>query len=79
MWQLDLDGVPVELIDSAGWQVPTGAIEEQTQLLGREQAKQADLVLLCLEGGKVSGAGEEDVGLFRQCTRRDGGYQERLV
>ncbi len=64
VWQLDLDGVPVELIDSAGWQVPTGVIEEQTQLLGREQAKQADLVLLCLEGGKESGLWDEMSAYF---------------
>ncbi|HXG10742.1 MAG TPA: tRNA modification GTPase [Gemmataceae bacterium] len=51
--QLDLDGVAVELVDTAGWQEASSTIEEQAQALGREQAEQADLVLLCVEAGQL--------------------------
>jgi tRNA modification GTPase len=50
--RLDLDGVTVELVDTAGWQESGGAIEEQAQALGRTQAEQADLLLLCVEAGR---------------------------
>jgi tRNA modification GTPase len=50
--RLELDGVAVELVDTAGWQEAPGTIEEQAQSLGREQATQADLLLLCLEAGQ---------------------------
>jgi tRNA modification GTPase len=46
--KLDLGGAAVELVDTAGWQMGRDGIEEQAQTLGREQAGQADLVLLCL-------------------------------
>ena len=45
---LDLGGHTVELIDTAGWQVSTDTIEEQSQLLGRGQTDAADLVLVCV-------------------------------
>jgi len=48
---LDIDGVTIELVDTAGWRPVNGAIEEQAQTLGREQLGQADLVLLCQESG----------------------------
>jgi tRNA modification GTPase len=57
--RLDLDGVPVELIDTAGWQTATGEIEGQAQTLGREQARGADLVLLCIEAGREPNAEEQ--------------------
>jgi tRNA modification GTPase len=50
--RLDLDGIAVELVDTAGWGEGTGAIEAQAQHLGREQADAADLVLVCLEAGR---------------------------
>ncbi|QEL14361.1 tRNA uridine-5-carboxymethylaminomethyl(34) synthesis GTPase MnmE [Limnoglobus roseus] len=50
--RLDLDGVPVELIDTAGWQDSTDTIEGQAQRLGREQTEQADLVLWCVPAGE---------------------------
>lgn len=56
---LDLGGVRVELIDTPGWQAPSGTIETQAQTLAREQAEQADLLLLCLEAG-LSPAPEEE-------------------
>jgi tRNA modification GTPase len=48
---LDLGGARIELVDTAGWQQVNGSINEQAQALGREQAEQADLILLCLEAG----------------------------
>ncbi|HKI32827.1 MAG TPA: tRNA modification GTPase [Gemmataceae bacterium] len=56
--RIDLDGVPVELIDTAGWQTSAGSIEGQAQALGREQACGADLVLLCVEAGREPDAEE---------------------
>src|SRR5262249_35573292 len=49
---LDLDGLKVELVDTAGWQEAADPIAEQAQALGRGQAGEADLVLLCLEAGR---------------------------
>ena len=48
---LVLDGISVELIDTAGWAAFTDAIEEQSQKLGSEQMKAADIVLWCVEPG----------------------------
>jgi tRNA modification GTPase len=48
---LDLGGVPVELIDTAGWQDGADTIAEQAQRLGREQAARADVILWCVEPG----------------------------
>ena len=45
---LDLGGAVVELVDTPGWRDGEDTIEEQAQALGREQAAQADLLLLCL-------------------------------
>jgi tRNA modification GTPase len=50
--RLDLGGVPVDLVDTAGWQESPDSIGEQAQALGRDQAGRADLVLLCLEAGR---------------------------
>jgi tRNA modification GTPase len=50
--RLNLEGVVVELVDTAGWQKVGDVIIEQAQQLGGEQARQADLVLLCLEAGR---------------------------
>jgi tRNA modification GTPase len=56
---LDLGGVTVELIDTAGWQDAADTIAEQAQRLGREQATQADVILWCVEpGGAVDPADE---------------------
>lgn len=63
--RLDMGGVPVELLDTAGWQPANGPIAEQAQGLGREQMQQADLVLLCLEAGRPIHE-EEDAQLRRK-------------
>jgi tRNA modification GTPase len=57
--RLDLGEVRVDLIDTPGWQVETGTIESQAQDLAREQAEQADLLLLCLETGEPVAPEEE--------------------
>ncbi len=44
-----LKGLNIELIDTAGWQDAGNVIEQQAQKLGREQTRQADLVLWCVE------------------------------
>lgn len=49
--RLDVDGVTVELADTAGWQTTGGEIESQAQELGQGVAGDADLVLLCVEAG----------------------------
>jgi tRNA modification GTPase len=49
--RLDLDGIAVEVVDTAGLRAEAQAIEKEAQTLGREQVEQADLVLLCLEAG----------------------------
>jgi tRNA modification GTPase len=63
--RLEADGVPVELVDTAGWQAASGTIAEQAQALGHEQAARADLVLLCLEAGQPV-AEEEQALLTRE-------------
>jgi tRNA modification GTPase len=62
--RLTLGDVPVELVDTAGWQAATDPVAVQAQDLGREQAERADLVLLCLEAGRAPDAEEE--GLLRR-------------
>jgi tRNA modification GTPase len=52
--RLDLAGVAIELIDTAGSRPGVNGIEGQAQMLGRQQAERADLVLLCVEGGQVT-------------------------
>jgi tRNA modification GTPase len=49
--RLMVDGIAIDLIDTAGWREQDTTIEEQAQSLGRQQAEQADLILLCLESG----------------------------
>jgi tRNA modification GTPase len=50
--RLDLGGVPVELVDTAGLQPARDAIDAQAQDLGRSQAEQADLLLVCVTAGE---------------------------
>jgi tRNA modification GTPase len=57
--RLNLDGIPVELIDTAGWASAAGTIEEQAQRLGREQSERADVILWCLEMGQAFDAATE--------------------
>jgi tRNA modification GTPase len=64
--RLDLNGVPAELIDTAGWQAAADVIEGQAQQLGREQRERADVVLWCVPVGEtVVGSMSGDVILVR--------------
>jgi len=56
--RLDFAGTPVEVVDTAGRQGASSAIEQQAQNLGREQAEDADLLVLCLEAGLPANADE---------------------
>jgi tRNA modification GTPase len=73
---LELNGTRVELIDTAGWQTAPNWVAAQAQGLGRSQAEQADLVLLCVAAGEALTAAETDllarseppgVGLATKC------------
>lgn len=57
--RLTLNGMTVELVDTAGWKESTNGVERQAQDLAREQTEGADLVLLCLEAGRAITAAEE--------------------
>jgi tRNA modification GTPase len=46
-----LRGITLRLVDTAGLRTAADGIEAAAQGLGLEQARHADLVLLCLEGG----------------------------
>ena len=49
---LAIDGVKVQLVDTAGSGVADGTIGRQAQASGAEQAKQADLILWCWPPGE---------------------------
>lgn len=49
--RLLVDEVPIELVDTPGWQEVEDLIDAQAQRLAREQVLQADLLVLCLEAG----------------------------
>ena len=53
--KLDLNGVPAELLDTAGWQTAADTIEDQAQRLGREQSDRADVVLWCVPADEPLG------------------------
>ena len=46
-----VDGVSIDLIDTAGCRAERTLIDSQAQLLGKQQIEQADLIVLCLEAG----------------------------
>ncbi|HEX5272954.1 MAG TPA: GTPase, partial [Gemmataceae bacterium] len=56
--RIDIEGITVELVDTAGRHEATGDIEGQAQSLGREQVGAADLVVLCVEAGTEPDADE---------------------
>ncbi len=62
--RLDLGGAAVDLVDTPGWREGADTIEEQAQNLGREQAGQADLLLLCLPADETPRP--EDMELLRR-------------
>jgi tRNA modification GTPase len=50
--RVELEGLPVELVDTAGLREAAEVLERQAQALGQGEAEQADLMLLCVEAGK---------------------------
>jgi tRNA modification GTPase len=52
--RLEVSGASIELIDTAGLRSGVNGIEGHAQKLGRQQAQHADLVLLCVEGGRAN-------------------------
>jgi tRNA modification GTPase len=74
--RLDLGGVPVELVDTAGRQTARDAIDAQAQELGRGVAERADLLLVCIPADAEPDADEQRllaeasaVAIATQCDR----------
>jgi tRNA modification GTPase len=63
---LDLNGIKIDLVDTAGRRKTNGTIDKQAQSLSEEQSRNADLVLLCVESG--SAIDESDNNLLGQET-----------
>jgi len=47
----ELDGVSVELVDTAGIREEAGTLEQRAQALGHGEAERSDLTLICVEAG----------------------------
>jgi tRNA modification GTPase len=81
--RLDLGGVAVELIDTAGWADARSTIEQQAQALGREQAAAADVVVWCVEPGGTFDPADESrlkvtgAAVLRAATKCDLASRER--
>lgn len=56
-----IDETAIDLIDTAGWREQLNSIDEQAQLLGKQQTGQADLILLCMEAGLEIGEDEQEL------------------
>ncbi len=74
--RLDLDGVPVELVDTAGRQDAIDLIDDQAQRLGLDAAQRADLLLVCIPADLEADAAEQQllagpnaVAVATQCDR----------
>jgi tRNA modification GTPase len=59
--RLDLDGIAIDLIDTAGWLPSRNGINAKAQELGRDQLEKADLIVLCQEAGQELNAEERSV------------------
>lgn len=57
--RLDIGGVPVDLVDTAGWDAAGDGIAGQAQRLGREQAGGADVLVWCAEPGMTFDPADE--------------------
>lgn len=64
--RLEIQGMSIELIDTAGLRATNGNLEKEAQALGREQAEQADLMLLCVDASEAMTAEENE-----QLTQKD--------
>jgi tRNA modification GTPase len=76
--RLNLDGVTVELVDTAGRQAARDAIDAQSQELGRDVADRADLLLVCIPADAEPDVDEQRliaepavVAVAMQCDRAD--------
>jgi tRNA modification GTPase len=58
---IQLGSTIVELVDTAGLRPAEDAIETEAQHLGSREAEEADLLLLCLEGGNTLKADEAEL------------------
>ncbi|MCE9532831.1 MAG: 50S ribosome-binding GTPase, partial [Planctomycetes bacterium] len=81
---IQLGDLPIELIDSAGWQQGKDTIEKQAQALGLSQACSADLLLWCVDANRMNAvAPQETAGLkmLKVTTKADlsPGISEPLV
>ena len=63
--RIELHGVDLELVDTAGRRSSNHVLERQAQDLGREQAEVADLLLLCVPG-EIDLSIDEDELVIRQ-------------
>jgi tRNA modification GTPase len=52
--RIDIDGTPIELVDTAGWQAVESLIDRQAQSLGSREQQSADLLLWCVEAGNAN-------------------------
>jgi len=50
--RIEVDGIAIEIVDTAGWQEGDDEIVCQAQSLAQAQTGDADLLLLCVEAGK---------------------------
>lgn len=72
--RIELDGLVVELIDTAGRQSPRDAIDAEAQSLGRQQSESADLLLVCVPAGAELSAEDRNllsrgIGIATMCDR----------
>ena len=72
---IELDGLPIELIDTAGLGAPQGTIDQRAQALGRDQAAQADLILFCVEAGQKYESADFQVEMLRVRTKKRSGHR----
>jgi tRNA modification GTPase len=54
--RLEVDGIPIEVVDTAGLRTQANGVEAKAQDLGRAETERADLVVWCLEAGQSSDA-----------------------
>jgi tRNA modification GTPase len=53
--RLEIHGIAIELVDTAGSRRSANDVEQDSQKLGQEQAEKADLLLTCVEVGNSAG------------------------
>jgi tRNA modification GTPase len=74
--RLEINGMSIELVDTAGRQTPMDSIDHQAQQLAGDVARRADLLLVCIPAGaepnaedRGSLAGMVAVAVATQCDR----------